>query len=258
MPPKGWKSKKAKKSKFKRRARQRAKSSVDRFQNKRILALERANKEKAGWIDSVRTEATASRVPQIISSGAAEGQPSNVVFFANEAGNVSLTSDNDHTRGGLSIKALRISGHLTLTGRGSAAGYPPDTGSKTGKNNYRLLGVCYATQDDYALGISDVLQTSVATDSHPSKAIDSFYKKQKQGNNSVWLDEKGSVSYSTQTKMINFSYKLPEIKSKMVYSSNSQGAPITNIHVLYLMTGIRDNSTNQMTSSAVYRCTYVK
>jgi len=233
-----------------------SKKRVDKKQNQRLKAIESQLKQAEGWLDSSYREATCNRTPQIISSGAQEGQPLSSYFFTNAQ--ATDLADNDHTRNGQAIKALRVKGHITLTGRGSAEGYPPDVGDKTGKNNIRLLGVIYETEEDFTVGLSGVLQNSAGDNAHPSKAIESFYRKQSPTRWKVWLDKVCVVPYTTQTKKVNFNYKVPDAYSKMTYTNNNDGPPITNIMVLYAMTGIRDNGENQMTASATYRCTYVK
>ena len=158
------------------RKSRRSKKSVNKKQNQRIKAIESQLKQAEGWLDSSYSEVTCNRTPQIISSGAQEGQPLSSYFFTNASS--TDTADNDHTRHGLAIKALRVKGHVTLTGRGSAAGYPPDNGDKTGKNNVRLLGVIYETEEDFLVGLSGVLQNSAGSNAHSVKAIQSFYRKQ--------------------------------------------------------------------------------
>lgn len=236
--------------------RRKSKKAVDKKQNQRLKKIESQLKQQEGWIDSSYPEATCNRTPQIISSGAQEGASLSSYFFTNASD--TDTADNDHTRVGLAIKALRVKGHITLTGRGSAAGYPPDDGDKTGKNNVRLLGVIYETEEDFLVGLSGVLANSAGSNGHPSKAVESFYRKQSPTRWKVWFDKTCVVPYTTQTKKVNFNYKVPDQYSKMTYENNNDGPPITNIMVLYAMTGIRDNGENQMTASATYRCTYVK
>jgi len=241
---------------YKRRAAPKAKKRIDKKQNKRISALEKANRAEQGWIDSEYRETTMNRTPQLVSRGVQDSTSPNPEFFVMAQGTDG--SDKDHKRIGLSIKAKRIKGVIRITGRGSADGYPPDAGSKSGSNQVRLLGVCYKTLADFNAGLFEVLQSSVTGNSHPSRVVDSFFRKQSTSNWKIWMDKKFSVPYTTQTKLLNFNYKVPDSCSKMVFSTDTVIAPDTNIHVLYAFTGVRDNAQNQLTLQATYRMTYEK
>lgn len=244
MPPKA--------KKFKR---VRSKRAVDKKQDKRLKVLEEKMKEELGWIDSFYTETTVNRTPQQIARGR---QTSSVASPFFSCGQLGTGTDHDHERQGLGIKALRVKGRITLCGRGSASGFPPDTGSKTGKNIVRLLGVIYATQADYNLGIGYVLQDPTGIDSHPCRAVDSFYRKNSVTKWKIFLDKRVTVGYNNQVSRVNFNYKIPEKYSKMTYDTASPADPETNVMVIYALSGIRDNTTNQTTIQATYRCTFVK
>ena len=241
--------------KYVKKRKVRAKKAVDKKQNKRIRALESKVRAEQGWLDPYYTETTVNRVPQEIQRGRHDSSVASQFFSM--ASDTDL-ADNDHTRIGRSIKAQRVKGTVTFYGRGSAAGFPPDDGDKSGKNSIRLLGVIYKTAEDYALGLGQVLSSSVAIDSHPARVIDSFYKKQSQSNWKIWMDKKLFVPYTTAGTKVKINYKIPKDCQKMVYESNSVGSPLTNIMVLYCMSGIRDNTTNQTTAQATYRLTYEK
>lgn len=228
---------------------------VDKKQNKRLSVLEKKAKAEQGWLDPYYTETTVNRTPQEISRGRHES--STLSQFFSMASDTD-TADNDHTRIGRSIKALRVKGNITIYGRGSANGTPIDSGEKSGKNNLRLLGVIYKTTEDYNLGLAQVLQNSTAIDSHPARVVDSFYKKQSLANFKIWMDKKVTVPFTTACTRVKINYKVPESCSKMVYDSNSVGSPQTNVMVLYAMSGIRDNTENQCTIQATYRLTYEK
>jgi hypothetical protein len=235
-------------------------ANIDKKQNKRIAALEKANRAAQGWIDSRYNETTMNRNPQEISRGVQDSAAGDTEFFvmAQDTDSVS-PGDDDHKRIGLSIKARRIRAHITISGRGSTAGYPPDSGAKSGSNQVRLLGVCYKTVQDYNDGLAEVLQYSdTSNDARPAQAINSFFKKQSTSNWRIWCDKVFSVPYTTQTKRLVINYKVPDALSKMVYPSTAVNPPDTNIFVLYAMTGVRDNGDNTMTLQATYRCTYDK
>lgn len=238
-----------------RKSKSKSKKAVDKKQNKRIKELEKKVRGEQGWVDSYRIETTANRTPQMIAAGR-QGLSTATPFFSLAAD--TDTGQNDHTRIGLSIHAQRVKGRLTLITRGSAAGTPIDTGSRTGKNNVRLLGVIYATAQDYSTGLAQVLQNASTMDSHPARLIESYYKKQSLTKWKIWMDEVVSVPFTTTIKRVNFDYKVPAEYQKMVYDSNSLGDPQTNIMVLYAMTGIRDNGENQVTIQGTYRCTFEK
>lgn len=245
-----------KKSFSKSKRKPRARKAIDKSQNERLSAIESQLRAEEGWIDSEYRELTTNRVPQLISQGNIPTQPTSPYFYTMAQG--TDAENNDHTRIGRAIKALRCKGHVTITCRGSANGSPPVSGPYTGKNTLRLLGVIYDTECDFSTGLLGVLQNSVATDAHPQKVIESFYKKQSPTKWKIWLDKTVVVPYNKQVHKVNFNYKIPDSHSEMVYDSNSQGPPTKNIMVLYAMSGVRDNGNNQMTVSAVYRCTFVK
>lgn len=233
-----------------------ARFKVDKLQNKRISALERVNRAEQGWIDSSYREATMSRVPQLVSRGVQNSATADPEFFVMAQGTDG--SDKDHKRIGLSINAKSIRAKITITGRGDAAGYPPVTGSRSGQNQVRLLGVIYKTIADFNLGLPEVLENASALNTHPSRVIDSFFKKQSTANWKIWCDKICSVPFTSQTKKIELNYKIPSSYQKMVYAQDLVSAPETNIIVLYAMTGIRDDSQNQLTFQATYRMTYEK
>ncbi len=229
---------------------------VDKIQNKRIAVLERKNAAEQGWIDSSYREATMSRVPQLVSRGVQNSATADPEFFVMAQGTDG--SDKDHKRIGLSISAKTIRAHITISGRGDAAGYPPVTGSRSGQNQVRLLGVIYKTIADFNLGLAEVLENPVDLNTHPSRIIDSFFKKQSTANWKIWCDKKFSVPFTTQHKSVVLNYKVPKSCQKMVYAQDLVGAPETNIIVLYAMTGVRDNAENQLTLQATYRMTFEK
>lgn len=238
-----------------RKKRARPRTRVDKKQNKRIRALEKKVASTQGWIDSVYTEATVNRTPQQIARGRQDSSALSSFFSLPQQAQL---LDNDHTRIGRSIKALRVKGHLTISGRGSSAGYPPDSGSKSGKNDIRLLGVIYKTSDDYAVGLDQVLQNPLAIDTHPARAVDSFFQKQSLTEWKIWMDKRLTVPYTQQVSRVKFNVKVPEGWNQMVYDTNNLSDPETNIMVLYAMSAIRDNTANQCTIQAVYRCTFEK
>lgn len=233
-----------------------AKKKIDKTQNKRIAALERQARAEQGWIDSFYNEQTMDRVPQLISRGVQGMTALDPEFFTMAQGTDG--SDKDHKRIGLSIKARSVKAHITISARGSTAGFPPDTAGKSGYNQVRLLGVVYKTLADFNLGIKEVLQNTVDSTANPSRLIDSYYKKQSASNWKIWCDKKFSVPLTTQCKHITLNYKVPDSCSKMVYPIDTQFPPDTNIMVLYAMTGVRDNASNVMTLQATYRCTFDK
>lgn len=235
-----------------------AKKAVDKKQNKRIAAIEKSIAAEQGWIDSYYKETTMNRTPQIVTRGTQDtGDDTKKILYCMAQGTDG--SDKDHKRIGKSIKAKQISGHIMISGRGSAAGYPPDEGDESGSNQVRLLGVVYKTLADYNAGLEQVLQYSETTnDTKPAQALLTFFKKQSQTNWDIWLDEIFAMPYTTQTKKLKFNYKVPDRHSKMVYALDTVGEPITNIFVLYAMTGVRKNDHNRMTLQAYYRCTYEK
>lgn len=233
-----------------------AKKKVDKTQNKRLTALERANRAEQGWIDSFYNEQTMDRVPQLISRGVQDMATTAPEFFTLAQG--TDASDKDHKRIGLSIKARSVKAHITISSRGSTAGYPPDSGGKSGYNQVRLLGVVYKTIADFTQGLPEVLQNTTDSTANPSRLIDSYYKKQSSSNFKIWCDQKFCVPLTTQCKHITLNYKVPDSCSKMVYAIDTVTPPDTNIMVLYAMTGIRDNDSNAMTLQATYRCTYDK
>lgn len=233
------------------------KKAVDRKQNKRIAALERANRAEQGWLDSVYTETTMNRNPQEVSRGVQNSAAADTEFFT--MAQDTDGSDADHKRIGLSVNAKRIRAHVVISGRGSAAGFPPDEGDESGSNQVRLLGVCYKTVQDYNDGLAEVLQNSdTSNDTKPAQAINSFFKKQSTSNWKIWYDKKFAVPYTTQMKRIVINHKIPKSCSKMVYPLTTVSAPDTNIHVLYAMTGVRKNDHNRLTLQAWYRCTFDK
>lgn len=243
--------------KVKRRSKPRAKKRVDKLQNKRISALERANRAEQGWIDSYYNETTMNRTPQEVSRGVQDSAAADSEFFVMAQGTDG--SDKDHKRIGLSITGKSIRAHVMISGRGSAAGYPPDEGDESGSNQVRLLGVVYKTLDDYTTGLSEVLQYSeTSNDARPAQAINSFFKKQSKTNWKIWYDKKFAVPYTTQMSRLVINHKIKPQNSKMVYALDTVGAPDTNIFVLYAMTGVRDNGHNRLTLQATYRCTYEK
>lgn len=233
-----------------------AKKKIDKSQNKRILALERQARAEQGWIDSHYRETTMDRVPQLISRGIQDAAGPDPEFFNMAQGTDG--SDKDHKRIGLSIKARSVKAHITISSRGSTSGYPPDTGNRSGFNQVRLLGVVYKTFADFAAGIQEVLQNSVDSTANPSRLIDSYYKKQSATNWKIWCDKKFCVPLTTQCKHITLNYKIPDSCSKMVYALDTIVPPDTNIMVLYAMTGVRDNASNNMTLQATYRCVFDK
>lgn len=244
-------------AKFKRGAIAEVKRSVDKKQNKRIKALERANRAEQGWIDSRYRETTMNRNPQEISRGVQDTAAPDSEFFV--MAQDTDGSDADHKRIGLSIKAKSIRAHITISARGSGVGYPPDAGAKSGSNQVRLLGVCYKTLNDYNTGLQDVLENSDTTNNaYPANAVDSFFKKQSSTNWKIWLDKKFAVPHTTQAKQLNINYKIPPSMQKMVYPATTTQAPDTNIFVLYAMTAVRDNGENTMTLQATYRCVFEK
>lgn len=244
-------------AKFKSGAIRDVKKLVDKKQNKRIKALERANRAEQGWIDSKYNETTMSRNPQEVSRGVQDSVAQDTEFFVMAQGTDG--SDKDHKRIGLSVNAKSIRAHITISGRGSTTGYPPDTGGKSGSNQVRLLGVCYKTIQDYNDGLAEVLQYSdTSNDVRPAQALDSFFKKQSTSNWKIWLDKKFAVPYTTQCKHINVNYKIPPSMQKMVYALDTAGAPETNIFVLYAMTAARTAAGQSMTLQATYRCTFEK
>jgi len=240
---------------FKRKKKPKARTRVDKKQNRRIRVLEAKTRAEQGWIDSYYTETTVNRTPQEIQRGRQESSVLSAFFSMPSDTDL---ADNDHTRIGRSIKAQRVKGTVTLYGRGSAIGMPPDTGSKSGKNSIRLLGVIYKTHEDYAAGLAQVLQNNTAIDTFCARVVDSFYKKQSETNWKIWMDKTLTVPYTTGVSKVKINYKIPSGCQKMVYESNSVGSPLTNIMVLYAMSGIRDNTTNQCTIQATYRLTYEK
>ena len=232
------------------------KKKIDKKQNARIAALERVNRGELGWIDSSYREATMSRTPQLVSRGVQNSATADPEFFVMAQGTDG--SDKDHKRIGLSIQAKTIRARLTLTGRGSTSGYPPDSGAKSGQNQVRLLGVIYKTLADFNAGLAEVLENPTALNTHPARVIDSFYKKQSASNWHIWVDKVCNVPFTTQTKKMDLYYKIPDRYQKMVYAQDLVGAPETNIIVLYAMTGVRDDAQNQLTLQASYRMTYAK
>ena len=225
-------------------------------QKKAVKSLVRANRAEQGWIDSEYTETTINRTPQLISRGVQGTATTAPEFFT--MGQGTDGSDKDHKRIGLSINGQRVRGVVRITGRGSASGYPPDVGDKSGSNQVRLLGVIYKTLQDFNTGLAEVLEHHTAPDGHPSRIIDSYFKKQSDTNWKIWLDKKFSVPYTTQTKVVNINYKIPPSYQKMVYPLDTSSPPDTNIMVLYAMSGVRNNGSNAMTVQATYRCTYDK
>jgi hypothetical protein len=145
-----------------------------------------------------------------------------------------------------------------MTGRGSTSGFPPDSGAKSGYNQVRLLGVIYKTIADFNAGLAEVLENPTALNTHPSRVIDSFYKKQSTSNWHIWCDKVCNVPLTTQVKKLDLYYKIPARFQKMVYAQDLIGSPETNIIVLYAMTGVRDNAQNQLTLQATYRMTFEK
>lgn len=232
------------------------KKKIDKRQNARIAALERVNRGEMGWIDSSYREATMNRDPQIVSRGVQNSATADPEFFVMAQG--TDNSDKDHKRIGLSIQAKTIRARLTITGRGSTSGYPPDSGSRSGQNQVRLLGVIYKTLADFNAGLAEVLENPTALNTHPARVIDSFYKKQSSSNWHIWCDKSFNVPFTTQCKKMDLYYKIPAKYQKMVYALPAVGAPETNIIVLYAMTGVRDNAENQLTLQATYRMTYAK
>lgn len=240
----------------KRKYKPRKKKAIDKQQNKRITALERANRAEQGWIDSSYREATMSRTPQIVSRGVQNSATADPEFFVMAQGTDG--SDKDHKRIGLSVSAKTIRAKITISGRGDASGYPPVTGSRSGQNQVRLLGVIYKTVADFNLGLTEVLENPVALNTHPSRVIDSYYKKQSTANWKIWCDKICTVPFTTQCKKMDIYYKIPAQFQKMVYAQDLVSAPETNIIVLYAMTGVRDDAENQLTLQATYRCTFEK
>lgn len=234
----------------------RPKKKIDKKQNARIAALEKANRAEMGWIDSSYREATMSRTPQLVSRGVQNSATADPEFFVLAQGTDG--SDKDHKRIGLSIQAKTIRARLTITGRGDSAGYPPVSGSRSGQNQVRLLGVIYKTLADFNAGLPEVLENASALNTHPARVIDSFYKKQSSANWHIWCNKVFNVPFTSQTKKIELFYKIPVKYQKMVYALPAVGAPETNIFVLYAMTGVRDDAENQLTLQASYRMTYAK
>lgn len=232
------------------------KKKVDKQQNKRIAALERAAKAEQGWIDSEYRETLMNRVPQLVSRGVQGSASPDAEFFSLAQGTDG--SDKDHKRIGLSINAKKIHARVRITGRGSVNGYPPDSGAKLGMNQVRLLGVCYETLADFIAGLDEVLQNTTDTSSHPSRLLDTFYKKQSSSKWHIWADMKCNVPYTTQCKVIDINYNIPPKYQKMVYPVDTATPPDTNIFVLYAMTGVKDNAQNQLTLQATYRCVFDK
>ncbi|AXH79519.1 MAG: hypothetical protein [Circular genetic element sp.] len=247
---------KGKRRRVVRKPKAKATKKVDKQQNKRIAALERASRAEQGWIDSEYREATMNRIPQLVSRGVQDSASPDPEFFVMAQGTDG--SDKDHKRIGLSINAKKIHARIRLTGRGNAAGYPPDSGVRSGKNQVRLLGVCYETLADFTIGLTEVLQNSVDSVSNPSRLLDTYYKKQSTTKWHIWYDNVCTVPFTTQTKVVNINYNIPKKYQKMVYALDTVTAPDTNIFVLYAMTGIRDNAQNQTTLQATYRMTYDK
>ena len=101
-----------------------AKKKIDKIQNKRIAKLEKANRNEQGWIDSTYREVTMNRDPQLVSRGVQNSALADPEFFVMAQGTDG--SDKDHKRIGLSINAKTIRARLTMTGRGSTSGSPPD------------------------------------------------------------------------------------------------------------------------------------
>lgn len=232
------------------------KKKIDKIQNKRIAKLEKANRNEQGWIDSTYREATMNRDPQLVSRGVQNSALADPEFFVMAQGTDG--SDKDHKRIGLSINAKTIRARLTMSGRGSTSGYPPDSGAKSGHNQVRLLGVIYKTLADFNAGLAEVLENPTALNTHPSRVIDSFYKKQSTSNWHIWCDKVCNVPFTTQVKKLDLYYKIPPRYQKMVYAQDLIGSPETNIIVLYAMTGVRDNAENQLTLQASYRMTFEK
>ena len=233
------------------------KLKVDKLQNLRLKALEVANRHEQGWIDSTLRETTITRAPLLVSRGVQNSAAGDPEFFVMAQGTDG--SDKDHKRIGLSISAKTLRAKITMTGRGSSAGYPPDTGSESGRNQVRLLGVIYKTIADFNLGLAEVLENPTDLNTHPCRVIDSFYKKQSSSNWKIWYNKVCTIPYTTQTKQLDINYKIPKQYQKMVYALPAVGAPETNIIVLYAMTGIRDSGAgNQATIQATYRMTYEK
>lgn len=239
-----------------RKYKAKATKKVDKAQNKRISALERANRSEQGWIDSEYREATMDRIPQIVSRGVQDTSAPNPEFFVMAQGTDG--SDKDHKRIGLSINAKKIHAKIRMSGRGNGAGYPPDAGLRTGKNQVRLLGVVYETLADFNIGLPEVLQNSVDSASSPARLLDTYYKKQTTTKWHIWYDNVCTVPYTTQTKVVDIKYNIPTKYQKMVYALDTVSAPETNIFVLYAMTGVRDNTQNQTTLQGTYRVTYDK
>lgn len=233
-----------------------AKKKIDKSQNKRLTALERAARAEQGWLDSEYRETTMSRVPQLISRGVQGTAAPDAEFFTMAQGTDG--SDKDHKRIGKSVKARSVKAHITISARGSTGGFPPDTGDKSGYNQVRLLGVIYKTFADFAAGLDEVLQNTTDSAAHPCRLIDTYYKKQSATNWKIWVDSKFCVPLTTQCKHITLNYKVPDSCSQMVYALDTVVAPDTNIMVLYAMTGVRDNAQNQMTVQATYRCVFDK
>jgi len=252
--PAGRYRQKAVRRKYKPKAK--ATKKVDKAQNKRIAALERANRSEQGWIDSEYRETTMNRVPQLVSRGVQDAASPDPEFFVMAQGTDG--SDKDHKRIGLSISAKKIHARIRMSSRGNGAGYPPVTGAFSGKNQVRLLGVVYETLADFTAGLTEVLQNPVDNASHPSRLLDTYYKKQSTSKWHIWYDNVCTVPFTTQTKVVNINYNIPKKYQKMVYALDTVSAPETNIFVLYAMTGIRDNAQNQTTLQATYRMTYEK
>lgn len=233
-----------------------AKKKIDKSQNKRLAALERQVRAEQGWIDSEYRETTINRVPQLISRGVQGTVAPDAEFFTMAQGTDG--SAKDHKRIGQSIKARSVNAHITISSRGSTAGYPPTSGATSGFNQVRLLGVVYKTFADFAAGLDEVLTNTTDTASHPSRLLDTYYQKQSTSNWKIWVDKKFCVPLSTQCKHITLNYKVPDTCSKMVYAIDTVTAPDTNIMVLYAMSGVRDNAQNAMTIQATYRCIFDK
>lgn len=242
---------------YKKRKPSVRKTKVDKKQDKRLSALERATANAQGWVDSYYSETTMNRTPQEVSRGVQDSAAANTEFFTVAQG--TDASDKDHKRIGLSINGKSIRAHIMISGRGSAAGYPPDEGDESGSNQVRLLGICYKTLEDYNAGLAEVLQYSeTSNDARPAQAINSFFKKQSTSNWSKWYDKIFAVPYTTQMKRLEINYKIPKNKQKMIYALDTVGAPLTNIFVLYAMTGVRKNDHNRLTLQATYRCVFEK
>lgn len=228
----------------------------DSRQDKRIRALERAQKAEQGWIDSTYREATMSGTPQLVSRGVQGTVANDPEFFVMAQGTDG--SDKDHKRIGLSINATSVHARITISGRGSTDGYPPTVGGKSGKNQVRLLGVIYKTLADFNAGLAEVLENPTRLNTHPSRVIDSFFKKQSSTQWHIWCDKKFVVPYTNQAKKIAINYKIPKKYQKMVFATDLSVPTDTNLMVLYAFTGIRDDAMNDLTLQATYRCYFDK